>query len=879
MGLWRQISAGLRALVKPDAVDRDIADEVRHFMEEAERQLLAEGASPEEARRRVRLEYGDAYTVREDVRAYGWENAVESMVGDLRYAARRLRRSPEFTSAAVLTLGLGIGAATAIFSAVNTALFEPLSYPGADRLLSISDRSNDGFPVPVTFGTYRELSERSRSFDALAVSRPWQPTVTGQGEPERIEAALVSADYLRVLNVDPFLGRSFTADDDRVGGPQVVILAYDLWQRRFGGDGAIVGRQVRLDDQLFTVLGVMPRGFASPPGRAAEVWAPLQYDATLPSFEGREWGHHLDLVARLRGDVDIQAARDELAQLAAQPVPEIARPAWASLDQGFIVLGVKAAATSGIRPALLALLGAVLLLLGIACVNVTNLVLARGAKRRGELAMRTALGAPRARLIRQLLTEGILLAAFGGALGVVLARLGLVALTAMDSQGILGGGPVRVSGPGLLFALGVTTLVGLAVGLAPVVRGAGGALHTTGQRTTGSRSGARKALVMAEVALALMLLVGAGLVLQSVRRLFAVPPGFDASGVVAMEIHAASGRFPTQGELHDFYREALEAVRGVPGVASAALTSQLPLSGQADIYGITFPNDPRPSEMDRGAFRYAVTPGYLEVMGVPLISGRTLNEDDGVGSPRVVVVNETFAESAFPAGDVLGRRIRMGSPDQPESTIVGVVADVKQVSLGAADQAAFYVTAEQWYFADAARWLIVRTNGDGTQLVPAVKQAVWSVDADQAIVSATSMEALVTSSEAQRRFALRLLEVFAALALLLAGIGLYGVLAGSVADRKREIGVRAALGATGSNLVALVVREGVALAAAGALIGVAGAVIASGALTSLLFGVSRVDPTTYGVVVCAVLAVCGVACWLPAARAARVDPVRALRVD
>jgi putative ABC transport system permease protein len=880
MGSWRQIWAGLRALSKRDVADRDIADEVRHYMEEAERQLMADGASPEEARRRVRLEYGDAGQVREDVRAYGWENAADSMVIDLRYAARRLRRSPGFTTAAVLTLGLGIGAATAIFSAVSTALFEPLPYPHADRLLAIADRSIDGSPIPVTFGTYRELSERSRSFEALAVSRAWQPTVTGRGEPERIEAARVSADYFRVLGVEPFMGRGFTGDEDRVGGPQVVILSDELWRRSFGGASAIVGHEVRLDDRPFIVVGVMPPAFESPPGRAAEVWAPLQYDATLPSFEGREWGHHLDLTARLRADADIQTARDELARIAAQPVPEIIRPGWSSLDQGFVVLGMKAAATEGTRPVLLALLGAVLLLLGIACVNVTNLVLARGARRRGELAMRTALGAPRARLIRQLLTESILLAAVGGALGVVLARLGLGALAAMDSQGIMGTGRVGVSGAALLFAVGVTTLVGLTVGLAPVVQGADGALHNGGQRTVGSHGGVRRTLVMAEVALALVLLVGAGLVLQSVRHLFAVPPGFDASGVVVMQIHAAPGRFPSENELHRFFREALDAVRGVPGVAAAALTSQLPLAGQADIYGINFLDDTRPSEVDRGAFRYTVTPGYLdEVMRVPLVRGRTLNEGDDAGSPRVVVVNEAFAKRAFPTGDALGRRIRMGRADQPESTIVGVVADVKQTSLGAPDQDAFYVTTEQWYFTDAARWLVVRTNGDGTQLVPSIKRAIWSVDADQAVVRAASMESLVAGSEAQRRFALRLLEVFAAMALLLAGIGLYGVLAGSVADRRREIGVRAALGATGSSLVALVVREGVALTAVGAVVGVAGAITASGALSSLLFGVSRVDPPTYVVVVCVVLVVCGVACWLPAARAARVDPVTTLRVD
>ncbi len=887
VGLWRHLTHGLYVLLHREAADRDIADEVRQYMEAAEADLVAAGASSGEARRAVRLKYGDAAAAREEVRAYGWESLVESVAADVRYGLRRLRRSPGFTAVAVVVLGIGIGSATTIFSAVNPVLLEALPYPHAERLVQVADRS-DGSAFPVTFGTFRELEERSRSFAALAVLKAWQPTVTGQGEPERLEGERVSAGYFRVLGSSPAMGRAFDGADDRAGGPNVVILSDGLWRRRFGADSAIVGRQVQLDGASFTVLGVMPSGFKNLPGHPAAAWAPLQYDASLPSFGGREWGHHLEMVGRLRAGVALQSARDELDALAAHPVPEIARPAWASLRQGFVVRSLKAAATADVRPALLALVGAVLLLLLIACVNVANLVLARGTRRRGELAMRAALGAPRRRLVRQLLTESLLLAAAGGALGVALAGAGVAGLAAVAPPELPGLAAMAVNRPALLFAVALTTLLGVVVGLVPALGGSRGALsgavREAGGRTVKSHAATRRALVVVEVALALVLLVGAGLLLRSVRGLFAVPPGFDASRVMVMQVQTSPSRFGDDDAVHRFFDDVLDAVRRVPGVASAALTSQLPLSGQSDGYGINFSADLRPSDQDHGAFRYVASPAYLQVMGIPLLRGRALNEHDDAGAPPVALVDEAFVQRAFPGTDPLGQRVHIGSPDQPPYTIVGVVGDVKQTSLGDAPADAFYVTPEQWYFADPALWLVVKVGAPGTgpapsTLVPAIKRAVWSVGPDQAIVRAGTMRSLVFRSEAKRRFVMIIMEAFALLALVLAGVGLYGVLAGSVADRMREIGVRAALGASRENIVAMVVRQGMGLTGLGVAIGLAGAAAASTVLASLLFGVSRLDPLTYAAVVVVLGAVAALACWIPAVRAARVDPLSTLRVD
>lgn len=870
----------LARLFRRRELERELDAELRFHFDEHTREARDAGLSRRAAEREARLALGGIEQVKEgarDVRGTRW---LEDWWQDTRYTLRAFANEPSFTAVAVLTLGLGLGSAIAVFSAVYPVLFEPLAYPEPERLVSITDRANDGTPVPITFGSYRELQERTLALEGLAVFRPYQPTLTGDNEPERLDGQRVSADYFRTLGVTPALGPGFDPADDRVGGPAVVILSDGLWRRRFAGDPELVGREVRLDGESMTVAGVMPAGFENVPAPNAQIWSLLQYDRSLPSFQSREWGHHLGMIGRIGAGVEAEAALTDLDAITSDPRPDFQRPPWASMEQGLAVRPLREAATASARPVLLTLLGAVMLLLGIACVNVANLILARGERRRGEMAMRAALGARRGRLVRQLLTEGFVLAGLGGVLGLVLARFGIAGLVALSPPGLPRVDAIGLDGAAFGFALGVTTFIALAAGLAPALGGAasgrGGETLEAGRRGGGGHLTTRRILVVAEVALALVLLVGAGLMLRSLQHLFAIAPGFDGTGAVVLQVQVTGRGYADDEAMHRFFTEALDSARAVAGVASAAWTSQLPLSGDNDVYGVLF-DDGAMEGSDGGVYRYAVTPGYFEAMRIPLVRGRLLEPGDNAAAPPVVVINESLARRAFLADDALGGRIHVGRADLPWFTVVGVVADVKQASLAAEQADAAYLAPEQWYFADTVRWLVVRTDGDPLALVPSLERAIWSVDPDQPIVRTESLASLIVRSEAQRRFALIVLEAFAALALVLAAVGLYGALSGRVAERLHEIGVRAALGATRERIVALIVRQGMTLTALGAAIGLAAAALLSSALSALLFGVSRLDPVTYLAVTLALVLVSALACWAPAARAARVDPARTLR--
>ena len=813
------------------------------------------------------------------LQTYRWEDDV---VQDIRFGVRMLLKKPGFTLIAVFTLALGIGASTAIFSAVNPILFEPLPYPNADRVTTIWDFGPDGAHLYVTFGTYRELVERSRSFDEMAVMKPWQPTLTGATEPERVDGQRVSASYFRALGVLPAMGRDFEASEDQVRGSKVVILSDELWRRRFGGDGEIVGREIRLDDNSYTVIGVMPSAFENVLAPAAELWSPLQYDKSLPP-QRREWGHHLRMVGRLHLGVGTDQAKREINTIAQTPVPEFSRPPHASLGRGLIVNSLQDDVTSGVKPALLAVLGAVLLVLAIACVNVTNLLLARGAQRRGEFAMRAALGAPRTRLIRQLLTESLLLAVLGGAVGMMVAEIGVRGLVALSPPGLPRVGAIRLDGGVFAFALGITTLIGLLVGLVPALHASRSDLQTWLQRN--SRSGAgghqlmRRTLVVAEVALALVLLVSAALLLNSLQRLFAIDPGFDTAHLLTMQVQTSGPRFDAD-TTHRFFTQALEAVRQVPGVTAAAFTSQLPLSGELDDgYGVHFESSPTGNpEADNGAFRYAVSPGYFETMALPLRRGRPLNAHDLADTPPAVLISESLAKSKFPGEDPIGQRLRIGPNDGPWFTIVGVVGNVKQTSLTVSQSDAVYITNEQWrLFPDKALWLAVRARGDATALAPVIRNAIWSVDKDQPIVRVAMMDDLLAKSAAERRFALILFETFGLAALVLAAIGIYGVLSGSVTERTREIGVRLALGAQRRDVLGMILRHGLKLTLSGVGIGLLAALAVTRLLNTLLYGVSATDPLIFGGVAVLLIVVALFACYLPARRATKVDPLVALR--
>jgi putative ABC transport system permease protein len=575
-------------------------------------------------------------------------------------------------------------------------------------------------------------------------------------------------------------------------------------------------------------------------------------------------------------------ARQELGLIARTPVPEFPRPAWASLQDGFIVNSLQGEITRGIKPALLAVLGAVVLVLLIACVNVTNLLLARGAQRRGELAMRAALGAGQSRLIRQLLTESLLLAALGGALGMVVAEMGVRALVALSPPGLPRVNAIAVDSAVLAFALGITTLIGLVAGLIPAMHAsrddlAAGMQPGSRRSAGGDRADTwtRRALVASEVAFAVVLLVSAGLLLRSLQRLFAVAPGFNAAHLLTMQVQESGHRFDSDGARRQFFTQALEAVRRVPGVDSAAFTSLLPLSGETNgEYGFQIENGDR-----HGVFRYVVTPRYFETMDIPLRRGRLLDAHDDQAAPPAVLISESLAESAFAGQDPIGKRVHVGPANRPWYIVAGVVGDVEQTSLAEARPQAVYITPAQSWFADTALSLVVRGRGEATALVPGIKNAIWSVDKDQPIFRIAAMDRLLAASESERRFTMIVFEAFALAALVLSAIGIYGVLSGSVAERTREIGVRSALGASRGNILALVVRQGMTLTGLGVLIGLGGASAATRAIATLLFGVSRLDPITYLGVIGLLAAVSAIACWAPAWRAARVDPSITLRAD
>jgi len=879
------LSRRIANLFARSRVEREIDDELRAHMEMRMEDNQAAGMSPEDACRDALLRFGNPTVIKE--RAAGADAALglDSIWADLRFALRQLGRSPGFAWTSILILALGIGACTAIFSAVKPILLDPLPYPHAKQIMMIWEMRGTR-PMDVTFGTFHGVAERSGSFAAMAVMKPWQPTMISTDRPERFEGQRVSAGFFRTLGVLPLLGRDFAASDDSFHGPNLVILSDRLWRRRFAGDRSIVGQQVRLDDNLYTVAGVMPRSFENVLAPSAELWAPLQYDPSLPA-DGKEWGHHLRMVGRLREGVSREQAGSELDGILhtlAQIYPKGYDSSGGAPD-GMMVNELQSDLTQGVRPALLAVLGAVFLVLLIVCVNVTNLLLARGAQRQGEFAMRAALGAAQRRLVRQLLTESLLLALLGAVFGMVVAVAGVHALVALSPSELPRVSAIGVDGTVFLFALGLTTLIGVVVGLVPALQASRKGLQTgmqrSSRRTAGGRQWTRRILVVSEVSLAAVLLVSTGLLLRSMQHLFAVDPGFDASHLLTMQVQVSGHQFDNDEARLRFFSLALERVRQVPGVISAGFTGQLPLSGDIDVYGTEFEG-----KDDHGgdpAFRYAVTPGYIETMHIPLRRGRLLNEHDEAGVPVAVLINESFANRKFPGQDPIGRRVRMGPDvghaDRPWATIVGVLGNVKQQSLAVGDEDAFYISTAQWAWADDAQSLVLRTRGDAAALAPVIRAAIWSVDKDQPIVRLATMDNLLAASEAERHFVLMLFEAFALVGLVLAVTGIYGVLAGSVSERTREIGVRSALGAPRGNILALVIRQGMTLTVFGVLAGLSGAVVASHAIAALLFGVSRFDPVTYAGVAALLICVSGIACFVPARRAASVNPVEALRAE
>jgi len=807
-----------------------------------------------------------------------------NLLHDLRYGSRMLVRHRAATVIAVVTLALGIGANTAIFGVVNAVLLRPLPYRDSDRLVMLStSEDKDGALGNTGYETFVDWRERSRSFERMVVIRSWGGVLTGQGEPEVIRGLRVSADYFRLLAAPPALGRDFRVEEDRPDTRFVVVISHELWQRRFNSDPQVVGKQLILNDQPFTVVGVMPRGFtdflAANFFGAAEVWAPVGYDITQP-FACRSC-QHLKAIARLKPDVTLAQAHSEMGAIMnvmAREHPTIyATPAIsvARLQDQF---------TGAIRPALYLLLVAVGLVLLIACANVANLLLARASERAREMSIRAALGAGQWRIVRQLLVESALLSLIGAAAGLLLALWGTDLLTSLSPATILQLQPVRTDARALGFTLLVSLLTGLLFGLAPALQAARQdaqfALKESARSSPGKRQRRlRESFVVAEIVLALALLVGAGLLIRSFVRVLGTKPGFESRNLLTMMIPASSAKkYGDLAQVRAFYSEAIQRVEALPGVEAAGVVSNLPFGGNMDMYGLHVEEKPsaNPAEAP-SAERYSVSPDYLRAMGIPLLRGRGFTEQDNANAPLVTLINRTAAQRIWPNEDPIGKRIRLGAIDNPLRAIVGVVGDVNHYDLETAPDLQAYIPHAQW--TDSYMLLVVRATAEPGALTGPVRQVIHALDPDVPLHKITTMRQLVSASSAQRRFTLLLIAVFAAVALLMAAIGLYGVMAYSVTQRTREIGIRVALGAQGADVLRLVVRQGLRLVTLGLALGLMAALIATRLMKKLLFEVSATDPVTFAGVAALLALVALLACWIPARRATRVDPMVALRAE
>ena len=802
---------------------------------------------------------------------------MRSFLADLRHGARVLRCAPLFTAFCTLTLGLAIGAAAAIFSVADPLLLEPLPYAKPAQLVMVWERSDEGERTNTGFTTFDDLRRAAGTLASAAAVGSWDPTLS-EGEAERLVGQRVSANFFGTLGVRPAIGRDFAAAEDVAGRTNVVILSHGLWQRRFGGDSSIVGGTVRLDGDPYLVAGVLPATFESVLNPAAQIWRVLGYDVSQP------WAcrtcRHLRMVARVRDGVSREAAGAELNRLSAALFAE--HPTDYN-EAGLLVTPMRDEVTRDVRPVLFAVLGAVGLVLLIAVVNVANLQLARAIRREGEMAIRAALGAGRARLARQFLAEGLLLAVLGGVAGVVLASLLLPALLARVPAELPRQGDIRLDGAVLAATAALTLLLGLVVGLVPAWHGGRAALFGAlrdGGRSGGGRRTLRSGLVVGEVALALVLLVGAGLLGRSLVRLLSVDTGFDARQLLTLEVQATGPAYDSASAVYANRDRLRATVAALPGVTAVATASQLPLSGSVDEYGVRVQDRPATElQIASGTDRYVVAGDFLRAMGIHLLRGRALAATDRESTPPVVVVSQSLARGLWLGEDPIGRRVQIGGFDSPWREVVGVVGDVRHSGLDATVTQQIYVPERQWQWADAVATLLVRTAGDPAALAPTVQRVARAVDPSQPVMRLRTMEQVVAASTAQRRLALTLFAAFAGVALLLAAFGIYGVLASLVAERGREIGVRTALGATPGDTLRLVMAHGARLAGLGLLLGVAGALALGRLLQGLLYGVRPGDPLTLAAVAALLALVAGLACLIPALRALRVSPMVALRVE
>jgi predicted permease len=882
----------LRVLLRKEDVERDLETEMRFHLEmEAEDLAHLRGLDTAEARRRAAIAFGGVERFKEDVRDVRGTRLVEDALADARFAARTLARNPGFAVAAIVTLALGIGATTAIFSVVNGILLRPLPYPRADRIVQLLHIGEEGNRMPaMSDPNVVDLAEGSRSFRAIATTGyRYTVPVSGAREPVRASVVPVSRDFLAVMGVQPARGRAFLPDEHREGGSPAVLVSHGFWQRQLDGATEAIGRSLTFNDRVHTIVGIMPADFDYP--TAADLWIPRELTATSPS----RTAHNARPLARLADGVSIDQARAEVSAIAKRLRAQHGDDTWmvdadvAELREGLV---------GSVRPALLVLLGASAVLLLIACANVTNLLLARASTRQRELAVRRALGAGRGRLVRQFLAEALILALAGGALGVLLALWGVRALVALQPANLPRLAEIRVDWVVLAFAFALAVGTAVALGLLAALRGATDDLRPAlaeGGRTLagGTHHRVRSALVVGQMAMTLVLLVGAGLLGRSFLRLISIEPGYRTAGAVVLDVvmpwpedEASARRLVAQ------YDALSERLRALPGVAAVGGVNDLPLAGgnyANGAFGIMTSLDERlemadfermakdPARSGYAAFRIA-GPDYFRAMDIPLVRGRTFDMRDDFDAPHVAVISESLAKAEWPNEDPIGKIIQYGNMDGVLTpfTIVGIVGDVREANLASDPEPTFYGSYRQRPGSASRFSFVMQGEGDPATVTAAARSAVRSILPD-APPRFRTIEEIVARSLADRRFSLVLLGVFGAAALLLAVTGVYSVISYLVTQREREIGIRIALGARSSTVLALVVRHGAVLAGAGILVGLLAALGLTRLLRGLLFGVSATDPVAFAAVAASLALVAVVASWIPARRAARVEPMRILR--
>ena len=866
----------LRSLFRRGQVEAELNEELRYHLERQIEVNTAAGMSVEEARYAALRAMHGLDQRKEECRDMRRVRLIEDLWQDFRFSLRSLLKRPGFTAIALLALALGIGANTAIFSLVNAVILQPLPYRDPDRLISVygtRNRSTQGSVGPTDFLDYRSQNKTFEQF-AASGSMMLPMNLTGSGEPERLNASIITGNYFDTFGVRPALGRGFSLENEKTGQDHVTVLSHAFWQTRFGGDPNIVNKTINLDGKAYEVLGVMPAEVVLP--QPAQLWVPINFDAD-PEMKMRN-ARFLRGIGRLKEGVTLDQAQTDTDLIAAQLEQQYpdSNTGWS-----LRLIPLREILVGGSRTMLFILFGAVGFVLLLACANVANLLLVRAAARQKEIAMRTALGASRLRIIRQMITESLLLAIFGGALGALLAVAGVKLLVSLGEDNIPRTANVKIDATVLAFTLLISLATGLLFGLAPAIRTMkenlvdalkdgirGGSEATVKNRT-------RSLLVVFESAIAVMLLIAAGLLIRSLVALQNVDPGFDPNNVLTLRVDLPRQKYNTPEKASNFFEQLETRVAGLPGVEAVGLITDLPLSGEARDMPYRVEGRPATSDIAFVDFR-RVNKNYFSAMRIPLRRGRNFTEQEVRQSDKAIVVSQAFVDSVFPNEEALGKRLIIWSGIRNEPyEIIGIVGDTRYQSLQGEPSATMYVPTRELLFVN----LVIRTQGDPLSLVGGVRKEVNALDPDQPIAAIRPMTEWVAMSAAGARYRTTLLGLFALLAMILAATGIYGVMSYSVAQRTQEIGVRMALGARPLDVLKLVVRQGMMLALIGVVVGLAGALALTRVMSSLLFGVTERDPITFVAVAALLIVVAFIACFVPAHRATRVDPLIALRCE